>query len=54
MAPHTAAYEGQPHYPAQEMDGESPRVEMSHAPDPIAKTAPGKVHEMEGSTRHYG
>ena len=61
MTPHNAAYEGQPQYPPQEMGTESPRVEMSHAPDPATKVAPGKVHEMspdrvhemEGSTRHY-
>lgn len=52
-APHSAAYENQPQWPPQEMDGESPRVEMSHAPNPITKVNPGRVHEVEGSTGHY-
>jgi predicted lipid-binding transport protein (Tim44 family) len=51
QAPYEAAAYEAPR--PQEMDGESPRVEMSHAPDPIAKVAPGKVHELPGSTNHY-
>lgn len=51
--PSSYAHEAPAHYPPQEMDGESPRVEMASAQDPIAKTQPGKVHEMEGSRMHY-
>ena len=52
MAPHTAEYAPQSYFP-QEMDGQGMPQEMSHAPDPVAKVSPGKVHELPGSTGHY-